>query len=628
MSLIDLKSNLSNTFNKSKLSNSILRKNSIYSNVNDIDEVIPLNGKRSIFNANIHNFTNISILRKNSIYSNVNDIDETIPLNGKQSIYSNVIVNSGVDILNLNSSLDDNSNISNVSVVNLKSNLSNTNSTSEKATLFNRIAQDVKRIGNVLDPSKQPGAKILFTQSGLQLSNPKMTYDLPTDPLLYTTKIYNGGVNILASVATSPLGIHPKRHGLLPVNEYNTEYENYTKSNNLPLYPQDTNRLIALRKDLLESTDNQPSLSKPLNFLNNVNEVFKPHILRHEPIVRLSGLGGPNSTYGIGATIIHRFDQTFTLFNPVNYTATNQASNTIVLNNPINGDLNTNITIDKDKITKKSTIVAFNTSLPQNKQYATLRYDQLSIDNNSEKDFVQRIITDQNVKANFIPDLEKSKTTYSSFSRVGKMGLPDSNTTGTDRSDFTKVQDRSDIINITEIGEELPTHTIDYIKFYFTDIEGNNKINFRAIFPSGFTDSLSAGWNTTQILGKADPIHTYQSYNRTLSFDFKVVTNSREELLNNYKKINDLFSYLAPEYVTNNRMIAPLMRLTIGDYFIDTPGYITSIAPSINDSPWEINLEGDLLQLPHHMDINVSYTIIGNKKPELHGSILDASSQF
>jgi hypothetical protein len=91
-----------------------------------------------------------------------------------------------------------------------------------------------------------------------------------------------------------------------------------------------------------------------------------------------------------------------------------------------------------------------------------------------------------------------------------------------------------------------------------------------------------------------------------------------------YRKLNYLVSQIYPAYsdfsspTGNGFMRAPLMKLTIGDYISDQPGFITSIGITVpNDSPWEtvqdpIAKDKDMYQLPHVLNLNVQFTPIHN----------------
>jgi len=56
-----------------------------------------------------------------------------------------------------------------------------------------------------------------------------------------------------------------------------------------------------------------------------------------------------------------------------------------------------------------------------------------------------------------------------------------------------------------------------------------------------------------------------------------------------YKKLNYLASQLMPDYSTEGYMRGSLVKLTVGGYLNEQPGFITNLAYDlITDAPWEI----------------------------------------
>ena len=95
-----------------------------------------------------------------------------------------------------------------------------------------------------------------------------------------------------------------------------------------------------------------------------------------------------------------------------------------------------------------------------------------------------------------------------------------------------------------------------------------------------------------------------------------------------WRKINYLASYTAPDYTDSGRMKSPFIRLTVGDLFNNTPGFLSSVTITIPDnSPWEINLEDDkqMQQVPHICDVQVSFTPVLDYRPQLHGRMYSLS---
>ena len=160
--------------------------------------------------------------------------------------------------------------------------------------------------------------------------------------------------------------------------------------------------------------------------------------------------------------------------------------------------------------------------------------------------------------------------------------------------------------------------TDDLIKFVFEAISNDDPsfsmaLFFRAFLTAGITDSNSAQLNAFKYQGRGENFYTYQGFDRTIGFSFRVAAGSRDELRPLYNKVNSLISQVYPDYSPKQGIMrAPVVRITIGDYLYRVPGFIESINVTVdNNYPWEINLEksqvGDIAQLPQVLDIAVSF---------------------
>ena len=87
-----------------------------------------------------------------------------------------------------------------------------------------------------------------------------------------------------------------------------------------------------------------------------------------------------------------------------------------------------------------------------------------------------------------------------------------------------------------------------YIYFYYVPSGGGETfVKFKAILTS-FDDMYISAWREEDIYGRMDPIATYQSTKRQISFSFDVVADSLVEAIQNYKNSKRLLSYLYPVY--------------------------------------------------------------------------------
>ena len=173
-----------------------------------------------------------------------------------------------------------------------------------------------------------------------------------------------------------------------------------------------------------------------------------------------------------------------------------------------------------------------------------------------------------------------------------------------------------DRVNSTPYGHDLPKDVTDFIKFKFKDLVNNKFIVFRAIL-SGISDSISPEWNGTRYIGRPDQVYTYTGVERKIGFQFSIYPKTKQEFPILLEKLNYLVGLCYPSYAENNRMIAPFMQLTMGDMFVNAPGFLDSLSISVDDtSTWETD-EG--LQFPKFISCDCSYTYIGKHQPSMLG---------
>lgn len=171
--------------------------------------------------------------------------------------------------------------------------------------------------------------------------------------------------------------------------------------------------------------------------------------------------------------------------------------------------------------------------------------------------------------------------------------------------------------------------TRDLVKFRFEVIDNTNPdistfIHFRA-FLGAITDQYNADWEGYRFVGRGDKVWNYQGSSRSINFSFKVAAQSRAEMRPLYQKLNFLASSLSADY-NKGYMKGNLIRLTIGDYLMYVPGFITSLTYTIpEEASWEIALnspEGQedegLMETPKYFDVDVAFTPIHDFTPRLN----------
>jgi hypothetical protein len=167
----------------------------------------------------------------------------------------------------------------------------------------------------------------------------------------------------------------------------------------------------------------------------------------------------------------------------------------------------------------------------------------------------------------------------------------------------------------------------DFIKFFVKDPQTARVIQFPA-YLNDITDNSSAEYTPTRYIGRADQVFVYSGYTRNISFGFKVAALNRGDVPMMWRKIEALKSLTLPAYqddvIENDddlRMVAPFVELSLGNYFVNQPGFFSSVNVTIpQTSTWEIE-KG--YELSHIADVSVEYTFIGKKVPRLTGKQYD-----
>ena len=174
----------------------------------------------------------------------------------------------------------------------------------------------------------------------------------------------------------------------------------------------------------------------------------------------------------------------------------------------------------------------------------------------------------------------------------------------------------TDNINMIPYGKDYSDDDSDFIKFKFKDIVNDKFIVFRAIL-SGISDSISPEWESTRYIGRPDDVHVYTGTSRSISFTFNIYPNTKQEFPVLLEKLNYLVGLCYPSYTAENRMVAPFIQLTLGDMFVDTPGFLSSLSVDVDDnSTWEID---NGLQFPKYITCGCEFTYVGKYLPSTLG---------
>ena len=292
-------------------------------------------------------------------------------------------------------------------------------------------------------------------------------------------------------------------------------------------------------------SSNNPSLSK-LNISTAKGEI-------------LSYGGGPGSFLGIGKTIIKRASDT-------------NAYNTESFRSKY-------YLLDAGTIQQKADLVVNNPG----KILPDFRFDVFGQQNKGQK-----------------KNILSAPVDYTTKNIETRVGLGDPGKVTKDLSSYTQgLGEKLDKVNGLPLYESsgVTANALknDLVKFRFSVPDTNNPrkrtyIHFRA-FLDGFTDNYTSNYETLRYMGRTDPLYRFQGFERNVVLSWTIAAQSREELMVMYTKLNYLQSVMTGDYTSKGYFAGNVVNLTVGGYFWETPGVITSMNISVpNESPWEIGL--------------------------------------
>lgn len=133
-------------------------------------------------------------------------------------------------------------------------------------------------------------------------------------------------------------------------------------------------------------------------------------------------------------------------------------------------------------------------------------------------------------------------------------------------------------------------------------------IRFRA-FIKDLNENVNPQYTPLQYIGRIEKFINYTGVQRDISFKLAVLAFSQDELEGVWRKINYLTGMAFP-YGFNKGILQPnIVRLTIGDVYVNQPGYITTLNKNFNEpaESWEID-SGK--QVPIGATMDMKFTLI------------------
>ena len=186
------------------------------------------------------------------------------------------------------------------------------------------------------------------------------------------------------------------------------------------------------------------------------------------------------------------------------------------------------------------------------------------------------------------------------------------------------ITNRSDFLNTkvaypSEDGKnyELPNKTFlddyDFIPLKFWSVSRKAAVNFRAII-SGLAETFSPTWDTNRFVGNPFNFYTYNTIERSVSFNFKIYSLSKVEHIAAWQRLSFLSSLTYPQdYIGGIAVVPPFIKFTLGDMYKNKEAFIESLNYTIDDNtPWEIGLDSDTKnwKLPKIIDVSITLKLI------------------
>jgi hypothetical protein len=486
-------------------------------------------------------------------------------------------------------------------------------------------SKDSIRIGKWLKDFPK-GPLWIVKQTGLQRSNPRLESPIipsfPAEP----TRYYNFGSNTLTQIPVNAFGIHFDRHGLLPIQSANTKYLAVAQANNKNFGAN--NRLIKLKSQLIGSNTSAPPsfvtklLAKATTFLNN-NLGLK---LPTPGLTIYDYSGGPGSVYGLGRTLIKRYDNTTTgIANKIPIPSNDTRLSSNIENYQFATPISTAYGTSTNQNSINQNVIPYTSPSTAAQKYAQLKK---VVDSNTTKSKKTIFTPVPNIlKSNNISNYSTNNVEYKNGSATVK--LP-GNWRTLNRE--TRVgSGKTDNINLTPTLEKISAGTQpdkvkgfninDLVKFRIQALNGDNPTQadwmiFRA-YLTQFSDSTDAKWTPIQYAGRGEEFYTYTGFTRKIQIGFKVAALSAWEMFPMYQKLNYLMGNLMPDY-SNGLMRGPLVKMTVGNWIDGQDGILNSLSYTVpNDAPWEIALGTvagiEPLILPHIVEVQMQFTPIGSQ---------------
>ena len=501
---------------------------------------------------------------------------------------------------------------------------------------------DTARVAKWLVSPK--GLLFNLKQFGLQLTNPRSEWKIG----LHRGRIYNP-LALALQVPLNALGIHIDRHYLGPLNAEKSRYEKLITDLNKEgdTVESSKNRLAQLHQEMnvwLGGSESD-STSKLGGILNSLSGRFGG-----AKIKLLSGLMGPKSLFGIGQTRFFKH----TSGNPVDWQNIEQNYSPygdVYLKGLASGEWSEASKADEGDIKAwTETNHGNDQTIVARKDFDTHWSDKVK----DEVKFPEAMgLSDPKGEAGGLfwtmdyaelGDFRSTKKIWRDF-RGRYNGTEDQirdfeNSYGEEDTRENAVKR----LKLTDWGAHLPGYgeddlfegedAKDYVK---VKIEGTPKTGEDLLvtvrgYNLEITDKLTPSYTSIGYSGNPAESHIFEKIGRDWTLKFTLAAFSSNELINNYKKLNNIMRLSSPKIIANYAG-GQINKITVGDIWIERPIIISACDYTFQDAGWDIghgveanwddgegNAETTKYELPIMFDVSLGGKFLVNADDNIWSS--------
>ena len=160
---------------------------------------------------------------------------------------------------------------------------------------------------------------------------------------------------------------------------------------------------------------------------------------------------------------------------------------------------------------------------------------------------------------------------------------------------------------------DLKLSLADFITLRFYSVFLNTSVNFLSTI-TGLTENWTPSWETNKFIGSPFNFYTYESVERSVSFQFKIFSTDLDEHQNAWERLNFLSRLTLPQGYGGqvNYVQPPIIQLTMGDIYHKRSAFIETLSYTVDDTyTWDSDTYG--YKLPKVISVDITLKLLLSK---------------